>query len=424
MAPGSIINSSEATARLKAAHAALGESQRQLLEAIAVCSHYETWRADGYRDFNRWVAAQLQTSSWNARRWANAAVVLPELPGVAEALIGGTLSIDKVLELSRFATPETEDRLISWARQVAPATIRRRADVANAPDREETIESDKSRHLDYWWTDDDRRLWLEGSWPSEQGAVIAKALDRMAGRLPDIVDDEDELPSFETSIAMRRADALVALASHRIAEDADADRATVVVHVDAETLGSDRGGAEIEGGGVMGAETARRLACDGRIEFAFHDRRGRTVGVDRATRTPSAWLVRQLRHRDRGCTFPGCDARRFLHAHHIWHWGWGGPTDLDNLVLVCTFHHKLVHEYGWRVELGSGAVVTWRRRDGTPFDPSDTSAPGHDVEAPEAVRIAEHAQCLAAREGSQDLGPPALRGQVPLSLGERLLQSR
>jgi hypothetical protein len=351
------------------------------------------------------------------------------------ALGSGTLSIDKVLELCRYATPETEHRLISWAKRVTPATIRRAADVATAPDREETIESDKSRHLDYWWTDDGRRLWLEGSWPSEQGAVIATALDRMAGRLPDIVDDdEDEPPSFDTSLAMRRADALVALASHRIAEDADADRATVVVHVDAETLGSDHGGAEIEGGGVVGAETARRLACDGRIEFALHDCCGRTVGVDRAARSPSAWLVRQLRHRDRGCTFPGCDARWFLHAHHIWHWGKGGPTDLDNLVLVCTFHHKLVHEYGWQVELDSRDVVTWRRRDGTgrpssgrPFQPqsddrelrvSDTSATDEDVEATEAVRIAEHAQCLAAREGAQRLGPPALGGQPPLSFGE------
>jgi hypothetical protein len=396
LVPGNTTNSSEATARLKAAQAALGERQYELLEAIADCSRYETWRADGCRDFNQWVAAQIQTSSWNARRWANAAMALPELPGVAEALIEGRLSIDKVLELSRFATPETERRLISWAKRVTPATIRRAADVASAPDRKETMESDKSRDLDYWWTDDGRRLWLEGSWPSEQGAVIAKSLDRMAGRLPDIVDDEDEPQSFETSLGTRRADALVALASHQIAEDADADRATVVVHVDVETLGSEQGGGEVEGGGVVGAESARRLACDGRIEFAFHDFRGRTVGVDRAARAPSAWLMRQLRHRDRGCTFPGCDARWFLHAHHIWHWGRGGPTDLDNLVLVCTFHHKLLHEYGWQVELDSRDVVTWRRPDGTAFDPNSF----------EARNLTERAPALPAFE--QVLVPAAI----------------
>ena len=382
MAPGST-NSSGSLARLNSAQADVGAGQLRLLDAIAGCERDGTWLADGCRDFAHWISAQLGISNWSARRWVTAAEALPRLTQVRNALASGALSIDKVLELSRYATPETERRLISWAKRVTPATIRRAADVALAPDRNETIESDKSRDLDYWWTDDGRRLWLEGSWPSDQGAVIAKALDRVAGRLPVIVDDDDEPPSFETSLAMRRADALVALASHRIAEDADADRATVVVHVDAETLGSDHGGAEIEGGGVVGAETARRLACDGRIEFAFHDGWGRTVGVDRAARTPSAWLVRQLRHRDRGCTFPGCDARWFLHAHHIWHWGWGGPTDLENLVLVCTFHHKLVHEYGWRVELDSRAVVTWRRRDGTPFDPNSVEARNDTERAPE-----------------------------------------
>ncbi|MGH2698855.1 MAG: HNH endonuclease signature motif containing protein, partial [Actinomycetota bacterium] len=76
-----------------------------------------------------------------------------------------------------------------------------------------------------------------------------------------------------------------------------------------------------------------------------------------------------LRRRDRGCTFPGCDARWFLHTHHIWHWGRGGPTDLDNLVLACTSHHKLVHEYGWDVRLGPNDVATWFKPDGTRFAP-------------------------------------------------------
>ena len=374
MVPGSTLNSSGSLARLKAAQADVGASQLRLLEAIAGCDRDGRWLADGCRDFAHWVSVQVGISNWSARRWVAAAEALPRLTQIRNALGAGTLSMDKVLELSRYATPETEHRLISWAKRVTPATIRRAADVAASPDREETIELDKSRHLDYWWTDDGRRLWLEGSWPSEQGAVIAKAIDRMAGRLPDIVVDEDESPSFEASLAMRRADALVALASHRIAEDADADRATVVVHVDAETLSSEHGGAEIDSGGVVGADTVRRLACDGRIEFAFHARGGRTVGVGRATRTPPPWLVRQVRQRDRGCTFPGCDAHRFLHAHHIRHWGRGGSTDLDNLVLVCTSHHKLVHEYGWDVGLGPGDAVTWMRPDKTPFTPSKYQA--------------------------------------------------
>ena len=77
--------------------------------------------------------------------------------------------------------------------------------------------------------------------------------------------------------------------------------------------------------------------------------------------------LRQLKYRDRECTFPGCGERRFTQAHHIVWWECGGPTDLDNLVLVCTFHHKLVHEYGWAIKREQHGTVSWFRPDGTGY---------------------------------------------------------
>jgi hypothetical protein len=77
--------------------------------------------------------------------------------------------------------------------------------------------------------------------------VVARALDRLAGRLPGVAseDDESEPSSFDGSLETRRADALVALASQLIASDADADRATVVVHAPLSAVrGSDAGGCE------------------------------------------------------------------------------------------------------------------------------------------------------------------------------------
>ena len=71
----------------------------------------------------------------------------------------------------------------------------------------------------------------------------------------------------------------------------------------------------------------------------------------------------------KGLQFPGCGARRFLHCHHIRHWPLG-PTDLDNLVLLCSYHHRLVHEYGWRVELGAvPGTSRWYRPDGSRYEP-------------------------------------------------------
>lgn len=76
-------------------------------------------------------------------------------------------------------------------------------------------------------------------------------------------------------------------------------------------------------------------------------------------------MIRQLKYRDFGCTFPGCGIRRFTQAHHIRWWEHGGRTDLDNLVLVCSFHHTLVHEYGWSLTRDQDGTTRWFHPDGT-----------------------------------------------------------
>jgi hypothetical protein len=75
-------------------------------------------------------------------------------------------------------------------------------------------------------------------------------------------------------------------------------------------------------------------------------------------------MMRQLRYRDQECRFPGCGSRRFTQAHHIGWWSRGGRTDLENLVLTCTFHHKLVHEHGWSLARDPDNTVRWYRPDG------------------------------------------------------------
>lgn len=98
------------------------------------------------------------------------------------------------------------------------------------------------------------------------------------------------------------------------------------------------------------AETARRLACDCRWQLVAEDEAGRALGLGRKTRQTPTWLARQVRRRDGGCRFPGCSRKRWLHSHHVRWWIKGGPTDPDNLVAFCGYHHRLVHEGGWRIE--------------------------------------------------------------------------
>lgn len=196
------------------------------------------------------------------------------------------------------------------------------------------------RYLRYWWYDDGTCLGLEGCLPADSGAVVATALDRLAGRMPDIVSDDDSPPypaTYEDSLDVRRVDALVALASAHIADDADPDRATVVVHAPLAALDSDDRGCELERGPVIHPETMRRQGCDCRLEILVHDALGNPVGIGRAARNVPQRIIRALRHRDRGCTFPGCGAKWFL--RHITSGGGdeeGRPTSTTSCCAVTT----------------------------------------------------------------------------------------
>jgi hypothetical protein len=157
---------------------------------------------------------------------------------------------------------------------------------------------------------------------------VARALEHLADELPVMPGEEDVCHADA-----RRADALVALASTSLAADPEPDRASVVVHAPLEALVSGEAGCELESGGLIHAETARRLLCSGRVQAVIENGQGHPVGVGRMTREPSAWMLRQLRYRDSECRFSGCGARRFTQAHHIVWWERGGRTDLDNLLL-------------------------------------------------------------------------------------------
>ncbi len=396
----------------------------------------------------QWLSGRFGISCWSARRWIHAAHALEELPLMSVALEDGRLSLDKVLELSRFATSASEGSLIAWARRVSVAALRHKAEVAARRSIEEARDYDRCRSLR--WCFNDGRMGLYGEFPAAQGRAIATAIARVAERLPELPADlsyEGYPDSAEERLEQRRADALWALAATTIATDADVDRATVVVHTTLEgrtgavggagargvtnggvrvaepvrgasgrphgplPLGSrlprspirvmtmprwlqpgdhssalsasgsstSEGGCEgdvmegpgcgFEDGTVVHPEIGRRLSCDARLQIVLEDSSGNALGIGRAGRNIPAWLMRQLRYRDHGCTFPGCGTRAFLQAHHIVHWEHGGATDLSNLTLTCCFHHKLVHEYGWTVALDEASVALWFRPGGRRYDP-------------------------------------------------------
>ena len=359
------------------AHSRACAAHRDIFTLIVELDRTGGWEEQyGARDLPHFLSMRYGISHWKATRWIAAAHALEHLPQLSEALASGELGVDKVVELTRFATPETEGGLITWAKGVSTGAIRRKADLVTRRDIEEVREVERARFLNWWYFDEGTRFGLEGELPAADGMVVQKALERLSDRIPVMPGEEDPVHADA-----RRADALVALASAQVAGDPDPDRATVVIHTRAGGYGEEEGSAELEDGPVIHSATARRLMCSGRLQGVLEDPTGDVVMVSPVRREPPSWMMRQLKHRDRECQFSGCGARRYLQAHHIRHWEQGGKTDLKNLLLLCTFHHKLVHEYGWSIKRREDGTIQWFTPDGRRYRPGpDPPVERRDIE--------------------------------------------
>jgi hypothetical protein len=190
---------------------------------------------------------------------------------------------------------------------------------------------------------------------------------------------------------------------------AGGDRQQIVVHVDAETLRHDHAGrCELEEGPGIAAETARRLACDVSLVMLVENEQGEPLNIGRKTRTIPLGLRRALKSRDQGCRFPGCTHTRFVDGHHVQHWAQGGKTKLSNLVSLCRFHHRLLHEGQVVVQVLDDGAFRFVRPDGQSFD---SPAPG-------TPRQLDWMQLVSAHQARQIKVTP--RTAVTRWLGEEL----
>jgi hypothetical protein len=146
------------------------------------------------------------------------------------------------------------------------------------------------------------------------------------------------------------------------------DRPHVTVVMDLQTLEGRAGRrCEVDDVGRLSPESARRLACDAAVARVITTAEREPLEAGRATRVISPAMRRALVIRDGGCAFPVCDRpASWCDAHHVVHWADGGPTDLENLVLLCRRHHRMIHgEFG--LEMVDGRPV-FRRADGSTIE--------------------------------------------------------
>ncbi len=302
------------------------------------------WELDGATSMSGWLCARYEITSGTAHEWVRMAKALRELPMIAQAYAQGRLTWDQLRPLTHFATPETDQAWAERAAELSPGRLWLEKSRQETLRKRQAQSDHELRRL--WMSWDEGRRWLElnGSIPGEQGAAVEAALRKRAREIT-----LDEGPVDDPGAA-RLADALTELCTQ---ETGASPNATLVVHADAEVVAAAPATgrmrmAETESGIRLAEEAVRRMACEANVEWVLESR-GRPVGVGRKTRSIPPHISRLLRHRDRGCRFPGCGNGRWLKAHHIWHWGNGGPTDVANLVLLCHGHHRLLHEGGWSV---------------------------------------------------------------------------
>jgi hypothetical protein len=452
--------------RICAAAAMSAQSECQLLELIGEFDATDAirWWTD-VQSLAHWLGWACSMSPGVAREHVRVAKALRRMPTVREAFRSGRLSYSKVREVTRVVDAVDEAQLCELALTATASQLARTISGYRAADGGRITQQPKRTMR--WQTREDGMVDFRVCLPAEEAATLIAAITAAKDQFgappekPSSARCDVEATEAGTAAAYSSADGLLDVARvflDTAPEDRSGeDRSLVVVHVSAENLSrsgdaddlavtdpetahvpagtpndsesvpagtlSDAASGDptchIDGVGPIESETARRLACDSTLLGALVDRHGDVLALGRTRRLVSRALRRALMIRDRMCRFPGCSQTRHLKAHHRVSWADGGATDLDNLILLCQWHHTAVHEGGMSIRRKPGVAVGWEfvLPDGTPHRPwYDGESLPILLSQQLARRRAEQASALADVTGFDH---PAARTIRPRWAGER-----
>jgi Domain of unknown function (DUF222)/HNH endonuclease len=342
----------------------LAERRREIdrLEAawlrdVARYDRSHDWAADGFVNAGSALREACRMTPGNASASVHLARKLEQLPATAAAFGRGEISRQHAMAIADAYTPERasaleqiEAQLVDVARLTHPRNLRAVVrHYADALDGDGGAASDEAQHAR-------RRLPMSSTMDD---AVIGEF--RFYGADGEIVltavkaeEERDRVPNDTRSPAQRRADAFVNLCRRDLDNGNCGSSRKVRPHVTIvddlaryadtkpELVADAR--AEAANIGHLSRATLERLTCDCVVSRVVIDGPSQIIDVGRATRTIPPALWKALVVRDRHCQAPGCDRPPgWCEGHHIWHWEHGGPTNLDNLVLLCWHHHRAQH---------------------------------------------------------------------------------
>ncbi|MBM4521444.1 DUF222 domain-containing protein [Rhodococcus hoagii] len=369
----------------------------------------------GFRSVKQWLAANTLLEVPAAARILALGRMLSRQPEIADAFNSGEISAEHAALIGKFC--ETPPRgmpnealgscrkvLLDAASGPAATTTTVRTCISRL---ERIFESDElppsedtERNEFHASKTLNGRVSVKGDLDAVTGEMLLTALSALTKpRNP--IDD----PAEKRTPARQRADAFAEIL-RRYLDSGDApieggERPHLSLHVNAADLArsqsahewvnpdgdsdlfGDKDIAHLPHTGPLSIATARRLACDCHLTPIVMDD-GVPLNLGRTSRTVSKKQRRALIARDHGCAFPGCGAPpAHCEGHHITHWADGGPTDLDNLVLLCRYHHTLLHHSHWEVHIGPD-TKPWFTPPST-VDPHKKPIPAHGRAGPRAA---------------------------------------
>lgn len=368
-------------AGLSAALRMLNRLQAKVAVAVASFDGRQEWDVDGSTSMIAWLKAR-GLAGGEAAALAATGRRTRALPTLTAAWLAGRLSSGQVKavlanvrdkHVALFAAHEPAlipslEKLNVADTQTAMTEWRLKAEALDDFDPPElpSRELHMSQTLDGRW-------YQNGAFDPEGGAVIDTAL-RLAAAA-----DWNRIP------AERRADAMVDICrwflDNQDTSSGRRHRPHLNVVVDGESLTGDGHltGRLAEQQIPLDSPTLARLLCDCTLHRVLRDAKGTIINYGRATRSIPAPLFNALVVRDRHCRFPNCDRPpTWCEGHHVHWYSDGGPTNLDNLVLLCSRHHHTLHRRGWHASLNPDGGLRVKHSDGT----VDTTYPP----APEAHR--------------------------------------
>jgi hypothetical protein len=335
------------------AESGIAEWRAVEMAAIAEKRRRGSHHADGYRSIIDWVAARADVSHQTARSLTWTATRLVEVPEVAEDLAAGGISFDRAEQLARLPAAHRDGHegfdIAQLRRKVAHhrrLTPKRERDHSNG-------------FLNFQPSLDDTTTRIWGELPGLDSRTVEKAVDQRA----------DELISGETSlsVAQRRAVALVAICQDalyttEIPEDTSPIDVTVMVEARTAAPTDGEAGVSVLAGPRLGPSALQAVMCNAIVEVIGITEDSESLRLGRRSRTVPRRLRRHILHRDQGCTIDGCTSRYRLEVHHVTPWRYLGPTDPENLITLCWYHHHIaVHQEGLQVVRLSVSRVRLKR---------------------------------------------------------------